>query len=119
MIVRYLFFHIFLITFIYSSYQKDIDKAINQLYNFEIDQSIQTLEKLSLEYPEDPLIPFLRISVYWQQSLLNDNPKSSYEIMVKNNENDDIVFASVNAQNISQKYITTINHTNISQKFIS
>jgi len=70
-----------LLSFIFPSYDRDINTAIDQLYNFEISKSIDTLERISIKYPEDPLIPFLRISAYWQQSLLYDSPESSYEII--------------------------------------
>ena len=66
---------------LYPSYDKDIKLPISQLYNFEIDKSINSLEKMSIEYPEDALISFLKISAYWQRSLLNDNPESSYKVI--------------------------------------
>ena len=70
-----------LLNFIFPSYDVDINVAIDQLYNFEVSESIDTLERISAKYPEDPLIPFLRISAYWQYSLLYDSPESSYKII--------------------------------------
>ena len=78
---RYIFIIIFIFAFLFSSYDEDISTAINQLYNFEINEAINTLEKIVVSYPEDPLIPFLRLSAYWQHSLLYDNPDSSYEVI--------------------------------------
>ena len=78
---RYIFITIFIFAFLFSSYDEDISTAINQLYNFEINEVINTLEKIAVSYPEDPLIPFLRLSAYWQHSLLYDNPESSYEVI--------------------------------------
>ena len=83
MIANFLYLFLLLVTFIFPSYNTDIDRAINHLYNFQISKSIDTLDSISIEYPEDPLIPFLRISAYWQYSLLNDSPESSYEIINK------------------------------------
>ena len=80
MIAKYFFLSLFL-SLLCPSYEEDINTAIEQLYNFDIQESIDTLEEMSLRYPEDALIPFLRISAYWQHSLLNDNPKSSYQII--------------------------------------
>ena len=40
----------------------DINSAINDLYNFNFEAALEKLELLSLENPEDPLIPFLKIS---------------------------------------------------------
>ena len=78
---RYIFITIFIFAFLFSSYDEDISTAINQLYNFEINEVINNLEKIAVSYPEDPLIPFLRLSAYWQHSLLYDNPESSYEVI--------------------------------------
>ena len=83
MIANFLSLFLLLVTFIFPSYNTDIDRAINHLYNFQVSKSIDTLDSISIEYPEDPLIPFLRISAYWQYSLLNDSPESSYEIINK------------------------------------
>ena len=69
------------LSILHSSYDQEVDIAINQLYNFEIEQAINSLELLSVKYPKDPLIPFLKISSYWQQSLLYEDPEASYEII--------------------------------------
>ena len=81
MTARYLLLFLALTVFLFPSYSRDINTAIDQLYNFQISESINTLERMALDYPEDPLIPFLRISAYWQRSLLYDNPESSYEVI--------------------------------------
>ena len=81
MIARHLSLPLILLAFIFPSYDRNIDIAINQLYNFELSESIKTLERMSLEYPEDPIVPFLKVSAYWQYSLLYDSPESSYEII--------------------------------------
>ena len=81
MSLRHIFITIFIFAFLFSSYDEDISTAINQLYNFEINKVINNLEKIAVSYPEDPLIPFLRLSAYWQHSLLYDNPESSYEVI--------------------------------------
>ena len=81
MTARYLLLFLALTVFLFPSYSRDINTAIDQLYNFQISESINTLERMALDYPEDPLIPFLRISAYWQRSLLYENPESSYEVI--------------------------------------
>ena len=81
MTARYLLLFLALTVFLFPSYSRDINTAIDQLYNFQISESINTLERMALDYPEDPLVPFLRISAYWQRSLLYDNPESSYEVI--------------------------------------
>ena len=70
-----------LISFLYSDYDRRLNSAIDDLYNFRFDSSIHTIEDLAIEYPEDPIIPFMRVSLYWQQSLFNEDPASSYSVI--------------------------------------
>jgi len=61
------------------------------LYNFKFDSAIHKLDILSKEKPDDPLIPFLKISTQWQRSLLSESPEQSYEI-IYNGINDAVPF---------------------------
>ena len=64
-------------------YEIEINRAIDNLYNFKLDSCIYRLSDLSTKYPEDALVPFLQISAQWQKALLNESPESSYEVIYR------------------------------------
>ena len=64
-----------------SSYSLELDRAISDIYNFQIDSCIYKLNNLSRENKEDALIPFLKIAAEWQNILLNKGHDLSYEVI--------------------------------------
>ena len=72
---------VFIFTLFCNLFSQTIDDAIYDLYNFRFDSAIEKLDELNQENPNDPLVPFLKISTEWQRSLLADSPEESYEII--------------------------------------
>ena len=66
-----------------SSYSSRIDSVIYSLYSFEFNKTLLTIDEMLLDYPEDPILPFLKVACNWQQSLINESPESSYDVINK------------------------------------
>lgn len=82
--MRFNLFFVILLCFSFSNtikYNLDVDKAISDLYNFQLDSCIYKLDNLSTKNKEDALIPFLQITAKWQNILLNDGHELSYEVI--------------------------------------
>ena len=78
-----LFFFI-LLCFSFSNtnkYSSELDRAISDLYNFQLDSCIYKLNILSNQNKEDALIPFLKIAANWQKILLNEGHDLSYKVI--------------------------------------
>tara|TARA_Y100001978_G_scaffold31961_1_gene27664 strand:+ start:7253 stop:8386 length:1134 start_codon:yes stop_codon:yes gene_type:complete len=77
-------FFLILLCFSFSNtnkYSLEIDRAISDLYNFQLDSCIYKLNNLSIENKEDALIPFLKIAANWQKILLNESHDLSYKVI--------------------------------------
>ena len=56
----------------------EIDSAIQDLYNFKFDSFYKKIDKIKIEDPENPLIPFLFLAGDWQYSQTVNGYSASY-----------------------------------------
>jgi len=79
LIVLFLSFAFSSYSFEYSKSKNEIDRAIDHLYNYNLDSSLYYIDIAYENDPEHPLLPFLKSSVLWMKVQTEQGFKKSYK----------------------------------------